>query len=79
MTASGELPSGGAYTSVGNYDLDELIEVVVRLSALTGTEVSEFVRKFGVALFGLPVTVHRELLDSGDDPFDVLRGIDTHI
>ncbi|MBC8165370.1 MAG: heme NO-binding domain-containing protein [Bryobacteraceae bacterium] len=46
------LPSGGAYTSVGTYDHQEMIELVGQLSAMTGIAAADLIRTFGKHLFG---------------------------
>src|ERR1043166_7946211 len=45
------LPSGGAYTSVGTYGHREIVELISQLSAATGTPVPELIRAFGHYLF----------------------------
>jgi hypothetical protein len=47
-----DLPSQGAYTSVGTYDSSEMVALVVETSAQTGIPVPELLRTFGHHLFG---------------------------
>lgn len=47
MIAGCHLPSGGAYTAVGTYDHRELVQMVCRLSELSGRPSSELLRGFG--------------------------------
>lgn len=47
-----DLPSGGAYTTVGTYDHQELLGLVVALSEQTDVPVSNLVHAFGKHLFG---------------------------
>lgn len=47
MIAGCDLPSGGAYTAVGTYDHRELVQMVGRLSGLSGKPGSELLRGFG--------------------------------
>ncbi len=49
---SANLESKGIYTSMGTYHHGEMLELVTRLSAETGAEVSELVRVFGEHLLG---------------------------
>lgn len=44
---SAALPSRGAYTSVGNYDCEELLELVRGFSAYSGVSQAELQRLFG--------------------------------
>ncbi|MFQ5863999.1 MAG: heme NO-binding domain-containing protein [bacterium] len=47
-----DLPSGGAYTAVGTYNYNEMVQLVVQLSKATGISVSDLLRTFGKHLFG---------------------------
>lgn len=49
---SSNLPSGGAYTSVGTYDHTEMLELVTHLSQKTGISVEDLVKVFGEHLLG---------------------------
>lgn len=46
------LQSGAIYTSIGTYDIKELITLLSNLSALTGITVPDLLRDFGRRLFG---------------------------
>lgn len=47
-----QVPSGGAYTAVGTYDVGEMVSLVTALSAKTGTPVPDLLRTYGRFLFG---------------------------
>ena len=47
-----DLPSGGAYTSVGTYDHRELVAMVAKLSGISGASVPALINAFGHHLFG---------------------------
>jgi len=47
-----DLPSGGAYTSVGTYDHREMVTLVVQLSKITDQPVPDLLRAYGHFLFG---------------------------
>lgn len=47
-----QLPSGGAYTSVGTYPHAEMVALLTQLSAVTATPVEGLLRDFGEHLFG---------------------------
>lgn len=46
-----DLPHGGAYTSVGTYDHQEMVRLVVALSQRLGVPVPDLIRAFGNHLF----------------------------
>ena len=46
-----ELESGGAYTSVGTYDHEELLQIISALSKHTSLPVRDLVKKYGYHLF----------------------------
>lgn len=51
LVRSCQLASGGAYTTVGEYDHDELIQLVEALAGLTGRTVSTTYHEFGRSIF----------------------------
>ena len=52
MIEASHLPNGGAYTSVGTYDHQEMVTLLVQLSKITGVPVPELLRSYGNFLFG---------------------------
>jgi hypothetical protein len=74
-----DLPSGGAYTTVGTYDHAELVRLVVALGTATGTPVPDLVRAFGRHLFHRFVGMYPQLFVGVRSAFDFLRNIETHI
>lgn len=46
-----DLPSGGAYTTVGTYDHEEILSLVGRLQKLTGTPAPDLFEAYGKYLF----------------------------
>ena len=46
-----DLPSGGTYTSVGTYPVQEIVTLVTNLSAITDTPVPDLLKAFGRHLF----------------------------
>ena len=51
MISACELPSGGAYTSVGTYDHREMVTLLQQLSAMSGRSVPDLLRAYGTHLF----------------------------
>ncbi|MBF0257179.1 MAG: heme NO-binding domain-containing protein [Gammaproteobacteria bacterium] len=74
-----DLPSGGAYTSVGTYDHAEMLALVERLSELTGTPVAELVRSFGRHLCGRFTQLYRSFFEGVDGCFSFLETIEHHV
>lgn len=46
-----DLPSGGAYTTVGTYDHQEILTLVGQLQKLTGTPAADLLEAYGLYLF----------------------------
>lgn len=74
-----ELPSGGAYTSVGTYDHVELVELVGRLSRETDVPVAGLVRAFGTHLAGRFSSLYPVFFEGVDDVFEFLETIEDHV
>ena len=45
------LPSGGAYTSVGTYDHNEMVSMVVALSEKTGLDIPTLLKAYGTVSY----------------------------
>jgi len=71
-----DLPSGGAYTSVGIYDHGEIVALVGALSDRSGTPVADLVKAFGQHLFGRLSVLHPEFVVGIDDAMDFLERVD---
>jgi hypothetical protein len=71
-----QLPSGGAYTTVGSYDHQEMIQLVRQLSAATGLAVADLVRAFGQHLFGRFVAGYPQLFVGIGSAFDFLERVE---
>jgi hypothetical protein len=52
MIEASHLPNGGSYTSVGTYDHQEMVTLLVQLSKITGVPAPELLRSYGNFLFG---------------------------
>lgn len=73
------LASGGAYTSVGAYDHEELIALVSELSQMTHIPVPELVRTFGKYLFKRFTVIYPHFFKGVSEPFDFLTKIESYI
>ncbi|MDP2434051.1 MAG: heme NO-binding domain-containing protein [Pseudomonadota bacterium] len=74
-----QVPSGGAYTSVGTYPHEEIIALVTALSRETETPVSALVRGFGKHLFGRFALAYPRFFVGDSDCFRFLSGIENVI
>lgn len=74
-----QLSTGGAYTSVGTYDVGEAVAIVTKLSDETGLEVSSLLKGFGQHLFGRLASRHPEFVSDVASPIDLLHQIERHI
>lgn len=72
-------PSGGAYTSVGTYDLSELLAYVLELSRRFDLPVPVLVKAFGSFLAKSFVKKFPVFFAEATTTFDVLREVDRHI
>lgn len=74
-----DLPSGGAYTSVGTYDHQELMSLVQSLSQKTGANVPALLQTYGHHMFGRFVEGYPVFFDGVKNSFDFLISIEDYI
>ena len=74
-----DLPSGGAYTAVGTYEHDEIVQLVSELSKLTEIPTNLLVHAFGVRLFSILVQRYDYLITGIDNPFIFLERLEDYI
>lgn len=74
-----DLPSGGAYTSVGTYDHAEIVALVGQLSKETGLPAPSLVSAFGEFLFGRFSELHPQFFEQKSSAFDLLRSVEHYI
>jgi hypothetical protein len=74
-----ELPSGGAYTTVGTYDHGEMIKLVSCLSKETGASTAELMRSFGIYMFGRFYVLFPQYFAGIDSSFRFLELIEDYI
>lgn len=78
ITAS-NLPSGGAYTSVGTYAHSEIVSLVTNLSKETNVAVPDLIRTFGNHLLGEFYKLHPDFFGEIDDVLSFLELVDGYI
>ncbi|MCL6274709.1 heme NO-binding domain-containing protein [Muricauda sp. 2012CJ35-5] len=74
-----DLPSGGAYTSVGTYDFNEMVSLITELGKQTGLTQDQLLHSFGLFLFNGLVATHPEVVSSYKNPIGLLHSIEDHI
>jgi len=74
-----ELPSGGAYTAVGNYDHREMVRLLVALQKHTGQPVPSLLRWFGEHLYVSLAKGFPGFFEGKTHAFEVLEGIESVI
>ena len=74
-----DLPSGGAYTSIGTYDHQEILNLVSKLSEITGLESADLVCAFGEHLFGRFRDSYPAFFKGVNSAFEFLQNIENYI
>jgi len=74
-----ELPSGGAYTSIGTYEHQEMVTLVVSLSEKTKTPVPDLLNAFGQYIFGTFEKGYPAFFKAVPNAFAFLESIENHI
>ena len=69
----------GAYTSVGTYDCQELIDMVVALSEKVDIATPELVKAFGKYLFGKFTSGYSEQISGFTTSFELLEKVEDYI
>ena len=69
-------PSGGAYTAVGTYPMEELADLLTVLSRESGRTQAELLVAYGQRLFGRLAAGHPEFMKGHEDAFLFLAGIE---
>lgn len=70
-----DLPNDGAYTSIGTYDHNELLRMVVQLHQISGIAVSDLAKAFGQHLFGQLAKAQGELVRPMGNVMEVLANV----
>ena len=74
-----DLPSGGAYTSVGTYSHTEIADLVTNLSKESGVPIPDLLKTFGTYLFHSLAKAYPEFISQTDDPLNFLEQVETYI
>ena len=73
------LASGGAYTAVGTYDHQEMVQLVTALSQRSALPVTDLMHVFGEHLLGRFYAMHPDFFSEIRSSLDFLEGIETYI
>lgn len=73
------LPSGGAYTAVGNYPCAELMMLVQAFSDRLGAPVDDLQMQFGAWMFDRLIQSYPNFLEDKFDAFTMLESIDAEV
>ncbi|PKH00437.1 heme NO-binding domain-containing protein [Paraglaciecola sp. MB-3u-78] len=71
-----DLASGGAYTTVGTYDHDELIQMVTKLAEKTNTSADDLVFAFGEHLAIRFAILFPSFFDESKSMFEFMKTLD---
>ena len=79
IIADSTVATGGAYTTVGTYPHEEMVELVSHLSTRTAIAIPDLVRAFGHYLFQRFTVIHADYIIDHASALSVLRMLDGHI
>ncbi len=74
-----DLPSGGAYTSVGTYDFAEMLSLLTNLSKFTEIDPDTLLLVYGEHFFSVIKKSYPSMLEMYKDPIEFLASIENHI
>mgnify|MGYP001813295538 FL=1 len=74
-----KLDSGGAYTAVGTYEFNEMLQLISHLSENTDISVDDLLMVYSEHLFKALVKAHPNLVEHYKDPMSLLATIENHI
>jgi len=72
-------PSGGAYTTVGTYDPQEIVDLVAKLSEITSIPVPDLLQAFGSHLLKRFVEMFPEFFGEATSAFEFLSKIESYV
>ena len=74
-----KLPSGGAYTTVGTYDHQEMVDLVTKLSEITSIPVPDLLKTFGHYLLGRFVELFPAFFEGMTSALDFLPRVESYV
>jgi hypothetical protein len=79
IISASDLETGGAYTSVGTYSHEEMVQLVTHLSGRTGIPIPDLLRGFGRHLFSRFAVIHASHVSTQASVFDLLAVLENQI
>jgi len=79
IIAASDLPSAGAYTTVGTYDHAEIVALVTHLSKATKIAIPDLIRTFGAHLLGEFYRLYPLFFEETEDVLSFLEMVDGYI
>jgi hypothetical protein len=79
IISSSNLESDGIYTSIGTYRFSEMLQLLQHLSERTEISIDTLLLVYGEHFFSVIEKSYPSLLDSFNDPIDMLSSIENHI
>ncbi|MFT5312608.1 MAG: hypothetical protein ACI8Z9_001087 [Paraglaciecola sp.] len=79
VIAQSDLPNGGAYTSVGTYDHQEIVRMTANLSQQVNLPIEVLLESFGQHLFARFTQLYPTFFEHTTHVFEFLRNIDSYI
>ncbi len=73
------LPSGGAYTAVGNYDHAEAVTLLTAFSKASGIPAADLLERFGEHLLTFFHQHYPGFFANGSDAFEFLESVESYI
>jgi hypothetical protein len=74
-----ELPSKGAYTSIGTYEFSEMLALVTHLSEKTSMSIDQLLHTYGLHFFSIIQRDYSRILDNYTNAMDFVSSIESHI
>ncbi len=79
IISESNLPSNGAYTTIGNYSFSEMISLLRQLNEKTGISIDNLLLLFGEHFFSAIEKSYPDILAAYKDPIEMLSSIESHI
>ncbi|MEQ6125027.1 heme NO-binding domain-containing protein [Pseudotenacibaculum sp. MALMAid0570] len=73
------LPSKGAYTSIGTYDFSEMIALISNLSEKTNLTIDELLYVYSLHFFSVLERDYSMILKTYKNPMELLSSVESHI
>ena len=73
------LPSQGAYTSIGTYDFSEMLALIGNLSEKTKMSVDKLLHVYGLHFFSVIQRDYPKILENYSNAIDLLSSVESHI